>query len=601
MAKAAKQLDRPTGPVKPGDTYARWAWIAENLQIQTKPGKIAPLIPNRGQQIIVAAMHMQESRGLPVRILLLKARQFGGSTGIQADFYARMVHEPHREAFTLAHTEKATERIFGMTKRFYDLTPKRNRLPIDAKNGYQLRFKEPHGGGLAMATAGSKDAARSGTYQLAHLSEYSFYPDQPGVIAAVDSAVPYAPGTVVVIETTANGMGDDFHERWIKAVNRYRAGDLTGYIPVFVSWLHIADYSMAVPSYYDWDTVDPEVGGEEDNLRAMGATREQLYWRRRKIAGFNGNTELFHQEFPATWEEAFVASGSPAIRASIVAHHRLTARPGRKCRLHLDPMTEAGVRAEYDESLPEPFWRVWRPPFERGDYAIGGDVAEGGLSDPQNEQSDRDKSYALVIERATLEDAAEWHGWLEADLFGMEMLKAAMWFNWGWASPEANSAGQSALHVFKRAHYPRIMQRQAAVDKINGQPLMADGWKTTTANREQAIDDLIAHLRPAPGGDYEGKMLVHSAVFCDECGTFVRVGARGKREHMRGKHDDTIFGRLVALQIHLACPRMFLPKATPPRRQAQTFAALNRPGAVDYGPNYVGGIVGGIGYPEEST
>ena len=594
-------MSKATTAVTPGDTYARWAWIADNLVIQDDSSTLRPLIPNRGQQHIIAAMHEQESRNLPVRILLLKARQFGGSTAVEGDFFARMRHEPRREAITLAHNKKATARLYAMFQRFHDLTPKAKQLPTDANNGYQLRFSEPHAGGMLTETAGTKDSARSGTYQLALLSEYAFYSNQAGIIASVDSAVPFLPGTAIVIETTANGMGNDYNERWIAAIKRYRDGDMTDYIPVFVSWLHIEKYALPVPDWYDWDAVDAEIKDEEPNLIAIGATREQLYWRRRKIAAFNGNMDLFHQEFPSTWEEAFIASGRPAIKAKIITHHRQTVRPGRKCRLVLDERLDCGVRADYDEDLNEPFWRIWRPPFEDGDYAVGGDVAEGGLSDPQNEASDPDRSVGLVIERATLEDAAEFiAGHLEADLFGVELLKAAMWFNWAWVSPEANVAGQSTLHVLKRAHYPRIMQRQAAVDRIDGSPIMADGYKTTTANREASIDDMIAHIRPAIGGGYEGQMIVHSAAFLDECGTFVHVGARGKREHMRSRHDDTIFARIVTLQIHLDCPRMKMARAILPRRNKQTEGELNRPGAVDRGPWQETGGKGGLGYAEET-
>ena len=599
MAKTATIKRKPGRPrkVRPASAFAgmtpeqiaastkhRWAWIAENLSIIGKDGDVRRMLPNRGQCHLIAAMQLQESKGLPVRIILLKSRQFGGSTAIQADIFARCYLLENRRSFTCAHDAMATNNLYGMTK-FYQLSmDKRVKLPTDAVNGYELAFSQPHGGRMRIATAGTPDAARSGTFQYAHLSEIPSWPDQAGALQAIDAAVPERPGTAIFKESTAKGIGDRFHDDWVSACAGWQRGDLS-WIPVFVGWLQDTDCRLPVPDWYDWDSAPGDVTEDEPELVRMGATREQLYWRRLKVRNYGGDLDRFHEEYPATADEAFIASGRPAISAQIIAHHRTTVQEGRKFRLELDPMEPCGVRAIEDADLREPFWRVWRPPFENGDYAIGGDVAEGGLADPNNPSSDPDRSYALVIERATLEDAAEWIGRTEADLFGLELLKAGLWFNKGWTTPEANPSGQASLLVLKRWGYPRIMQRALPIDKIGGKPVMSDGWKTTTANREPAIDDLIAYMRPKPGNDYEGQIVIHSGAFLDECGTFIHVGASGKRQHMPGKHDDTIFARLVALQIHLNCPRTVVVKKwkpPKPRGDLKSLAFLN---AIDPGPS----------------
>ena len=165
-AQPAEPLAAPTPAQIAADTNLRWAWISENLKILNKSGLIVPLIPNYGQRHQLLAMQLQESLGLPVRIMLLKARQFGGSTAVQADIFARLHLLEHRAAFTTAHDSGATSRLFDMSKRFHTYMPESVRLPTDKKNGYRLEYTEPHGGGLTVATAGSEDAARSGTYQI---------------------------------------------------------------------------------------------------------------------------------------------------------------------------------------------------------------------------------------------------------------------------------------------------------------------------------------------------------------------------------------------------------------------------------------------------
>ena len=253
MATQPAQAEAPAPAVTglTGDMAARWAWIMEMLKIHDRDGTVCALLPNCGQRIILAAMHMQESQGIPVRIILLKARQFGGSTFVQADFFGRCRELAHRQAFTVAHKAEATSRLFEMSKRFWKYLPEGQRPALDAHNGYKLAFSEPIGSMMSTSTAGSPDAARSGTYQLAHCSEYAFWDDQVATMAAIDSAVPYTPGTVIIIESTANGIGDDFNARSVKAVKRFRSGDITGYIPVFVGWLQIEEYALAVPAGYN--------------------------------------------------------------------------------------------------------------------------------------------------------------------------------------------------------------------------------------------------------------------------------------------------------------------------------------------------------------
>jgi hypothetical protein len=599
MATAAPaNVKVPTPAEIAGDTALRWAWIAENLLIVDKGSEVRPLVPNRGQQLVTKATHIQESAGLPVRIILLKARQFGGSTGIQGDFFARCALLDHRQAFTAAHKAQATERLFAMSKGYYDRLPKNKQPRIDSKNGYKLAFSEPNGGGMTIATAGSPDAARSGTYQYAHCSEYAWWDSQLETMAAIDSAVPYRPGTMIVIESTANGMGDDFHQRWCDACTAYRQGDISGYIPVFVGWLQIEDYTLAVPAGYDWSACPPDVMEEEPALRAIGASDEQLYWRRKKIVGgFGGSVDMFHQEFPSTPSEAFLTSGRAVCPANVIAHHRTTCEQGRKARLVYDRQAHSGVRAVYDESLFPPFWRIWRPPQEDGDYAIAGDVAEGGLSDPNNPSSEPDRSGALVIERQTLMDCAEYISREEADIFGEELYKAHKWYNEGWVTPEANPAGMASLLVLKRLGCKRIMRRVAYIDKLSQQPQESEGWKTLLNNRENMLMELLSALRPAAGGSYEGQMIVRSSAFLDELETFIRL-ATGRMQHMLGKHDDLIFARAIVYQVHVQCPRTVVRKKWKPPVPRRDLAALAMVNAIDPGPR--NWRRGGRGGPEES-
>jgi hypothetical protein len=233
-------------------------------------------------------------------------------------------------------------------------------------------------------------------------------------------------------------------------------------------------------------------------------------------------------------------------------------------------------------------------PQERGDYAMGGDVAEGRLSDVRNEASEPDRSAALVIERQTLEDAAEYVGRVEADAFGEQMGLAGRFYNLAYLTPEINAVGQATLLALRRMRYPRIMLRPAPPDSRDQDPRNFEGWRTMANNRDALLDLMLSYLRPNAWGTYEGQSVIRSSAFLDELATFIRT-ATGRREHMSGKHDDLIFARALAYMVHVTCPRGWRPRTVglPPERQ--TLRDLAMVGAVDYGPSgwRPGGRVGG--------
>jgi hypothetical protein len=52
---------------------------------------------------------------------------------------------------------------------------------------------------------------------LFHGSEVAFWPNPASHFAGVVQAVPDEPETEIILETTANGVGGEYHERWQQA------------------------------------------------------------------------------------------------------------------------------------------------------------------------------------------------------------------------------------------------------------------------------------------------------------------------------------------------------------------------------------------------
>lgn len=272
-----------------------------------------PFTLNRAQRYLHQRIEEQRAQTGKVRALVLKGRQQGISTYIGGRFYWRTTHGFGLRCFILTHEQDATDNLFGMVERFHDNCPVLVKPHTGAANAKELAFDKLESG-YAVGTAGTKAVGRSQTIQLFHGSEVAFWPNAPTHFAGVVQAVPDLPGTEILLESTANGVGGEFHERWQQA----EAG-IGDYIAVFVPWFWQEEYRRSVP---DGFALDPE---EHEYATAYGLDAEQMAWRRNKIAELK-DPLLFKQEYPATAAEAFQMSGHDSFikAASVVAARKMT-------------------------------------------------------------------------------------------------------------------------------------------------------------------------------------------------------------------------------------------------------------------------------------
>lgn len=270
-------------------------YAAKCLRIRTKAGKIEPLTLNRAQQHVHDKLEEQRAKTGKVRALVLKGRQQGMSTYIGGRYYWRVSHRKGCQVFILTHEQSATDNLFAMANRYHEHCPELVRPTTGAANAKELNFPLLDSG-YQVGTAGTKAVGRSKTIQLFHGSEVAFWPHAASHFAAVIQAVPDLPDTEIVLESTANGVGGEFHERWQQAERG--EGD---YQAIFVPWFWQDEYRRPAPDF----TPDDE---EREYGEAHGLDNEQLAWRRAKIAELK-DPLLFKQEYPATAAEAFQTTG----------------------------------------------------------------------------------------------------------------------------------------------------------------------------------------------------------------------------------------------------------------------------------------------------
>lgn len=294
-------------------------WCAECVRVSDKlTGAPVPLELNGPQRRLVELMESKRRAGLPVRIILLKARQWGGSTVVQA-YMAWMQLVVHRcwHSLVCAHQKDAAASLRGMLTMILRHYPARmcdDGLNSVRKDWELSPYEQTKGVGyikardcrIALATAGNPDALRGGAFQMAHLSEAAFWGDgddraASAIMRTVCGTVPNRPDTVVVIESTANGPDNFFAREWRRAVE-----GKSDRVPVFVPWHEIAMYRRPLAEA-ERSALSASLDAYERSLLADGVCLEAIAWYRDKRREYATHAEMM-AEFPSTPEEAFAVN-----------------------------------------------------------------------------------------------------------------------------------------------------------------------------------------------------------------------------------------------------------------------------------------------------
>ena len=229
------------------------------LKIRSKAGKIEPFELNKAQKHIHACIEEQKRLTGKVRVLILKGRQQGASTYTEGRFYWLVSHRKGVRSFILTHEAESTAALFEMAERYHEHCPSLVKPSTGSSNAKELVFDRLDSG-YKVGTAGNKAVGRGTTLQFFHGSEVAFWPHAAEHAKGVMQAIPDADDTEVVLESTANGIGNYFHQQWQAA----EAGD-SEYLAIFVPWFWQPEYRKAVPK--DFSLTSEEEAGQAVRLR----------------------------------------------------------------------------------------------------------------------------------------------------------------------------------------------------------------------------------------------------------------------------------------------------------------------------------------------
>lgn len=281
-------------------------FIQNNFWITTKRRSQKLLLRyNQGQRKLNQIIRDLQEKGRPVRVIVLKARQLGISTQIQGELFDTCARYPDVNAGCIADENKHAREIYRKTIVF-----KRNLyyLPEFVATSRE-EMELANGSHYMVMTAGNLDTGRSFTGHLLHASEFAFWPNAHTVWGGLMQTIGNEVGTVVIIESTANGMSNLFYDTWQTAQDPD-----SDWVPVFLPWHTEPTYTKTITAS-DAKRIEDSLSPTETRLRQrFGLTIGQLAWRRTKIRDDCHGSELkFRQEYPSDPQEAFVHSGHPAF------------------------------------------------------------------------------------------------------------------------------------------------------------------------------------------------------------------------------------------------------------------------------------------------
>ncbi len=522
-------------------------WMAQNLKIVDMDGQVQSLYLNVAQRMIHKTIEtVQLAKGCPVRIIVLKARREGVSTYAEGRFFYEINLRPNVNAVVVSADLESTNKVFRMAKRFQQHMPKHLTKNTDYSNRKEIVYSEPHGSAFIAQTAGTDVLGRGGQSHYFHGTELAHWKDAKAQLGGALQEVPDK-NSMVILESTANGIGGAFHDMYWQAVEDWKfSKNPANYLPIFLPWFIFPDYQMAIPEGVDFKVGIPDgnipyewVEIEDEMTKKYGLCKEQLFWRRWAIKNkCQNDLELFHQEYPYCSQIAFSASGRNVFLASKVAE--VECKEGIRCIL----IDDNGIRPEVVVRSMD-CWQVWRKPQPGCEYTIGIDTMEGTQADPDDPKSNYDLHAVSVFCRDTGEIVAVYLGRGSQRDLGNQCKLVQKWYNDAWIAPEL-PFGMVVLDVLKEAGIDRIYQRQKADEQRVESDSLNLGWRTTIITRPKMVDNFRTAF-------HEGEIKFWSADLVDEMKTFV-YNKEGRPKHRPGKHDDLLFASMIALQIHLRLP-----------------------------------------------
>jgi len=531
-------------------------WAAVCIKIQDKETlEEIPFVCRGAQRKLLKDYEEQRLANQPIREVVDKARQWGGSTLTQ--IYMMWIQQRLKtnwHSAICAHLDDAARNIRGMYTRAAQLYPAdlgTITLAPYEKSGKNVICKE-RGCIIGVGSVENPDQFRSYNYAMIHLSEVAMYSQTTKknankLVQSLRSTVPNVSMSMVVLESTAMGRGNLFHREWMAAIEGRSA-----YRACFVSWWEIDLYWKKLDNleefylnvvkdneYYRW-------------LWELGATLEGINWYISFKAGENYSDLQMNQEFPSTAEESFTVSGRRVFNPYYTQRASKTCtEPVSKGQLYADAIKgkDAFKNIVFRPRVGGELW-IWEEPDTtlkvKNRYVVICDI--GGKSKGADYSTIRVFDRYWMSDGGVPEAVATWRGHLDQDLFAWLAAQVAYWYGEALLIIESNSL-RSSQEDTEGEHYLTILDEISGVyqnlytrtrpEQVRQGVPTQYGFHTNKQTKPMVIDALNAAFR-------DGMYIEKDIRVIDEADQFEHK-PDGTMGAVEGAHDDLVMPTAIGV------------------------------------------------------
>lgn len=498
------------------------------LTIKDKDGRLKNLSPDDpfawAQKEFISEVEWQHNHEQPIRIIVLKGRQIGISTATEALLFLWCFIFPGSNCLVVSKDRESSEGLFEMTKLYWDTWPHRVWFTTTRNSTRRLSWAETLSN-FKVESAKARELGRSSTLKAVHLSEVAFWPNGEDLAPALMNAIPNRHGTIVVIESTANGVGGFFYDEWMKALRG--ESDFTA---LFFPWFKHAEYTIRRTSL-----MQSQLTSKERDLQSQfGLSLGQLAWRRRQIRLNNGDEEKFSQEFPCTWIEAFISTGDNVFPLEALAECFYPAGSeyhGKPVGMSRGELVNDNGRLRFQKDGAGCL-KVFKYPDKnkRYKYVVAADPARTIEGDP---------CCIQVLNRTTLEQVAVWHGHLTTDDLAETIANLGYWYNNATVNVEIQGGGAGVIAVLIHMRYPWIWKWRRPDRPLNRLGNVF-GWSSNMLTKPWGIGTVQHYLTKRALG-------IHDDTTYNEMMEYTNIDGVEMGPASSSGHDDTVMSYMIAL------------------------------------------------------
>lgn len=568
--------------------FEYWGATHFKIKLKGKP-KRDYLVLNRAQRFYLTVLEKLRKAGMPIFIVLLKARQWGGSTLTEAYMmWIQKCHRQHWNSVIVGDIEKQSKVVLSMYEKavedydtFEDYGVPTELKPYGRTN--DIRVLEGRDCTISVGSMQKPDKIRSEDISMAHFTEFGLWKatiskTPEDVMQSIDGTILDDSYSLWVIESTAKGVGNAFHNLY----NAAKQGE-SKFTAVFVPWFMIDIYSRAIikdPSRRarksEPDAYAPFIESMSDyewTLWKLGATLEAINWYRIKSRSMD--EWRMKSEFPSTDIEAFQSTGrmmfkdeylidaygsccEPKIVGDIVSSSN-----GFSKKEYLE-----NLRIEKNDRGNLKVWEDVDTTVEMQDrYLVTVDLGKGGSEDADNTivcvwdrywQQEGEDGYPEVV--------AEWAGKeSETNQLAWKIAQIAAYYNKALLVIESNTIDSSKEERFRaildqiKDYYPTLYKRAIRNNTdVGNTGAFRYGWNTNHSSKEEIIGNLQWALR-------EGMYVERCKDAVDEMKIFERHedGSLGNVPG-KGNHDDRVITRAMGIHFCYSAKLMGKPRLVQP-------------------------------------